>query len=59
MHDIFAMNTVEAVLHVDAENTFNYIDKHVLLHGINHIRPYLSLVVIMSYHLMKVSHRET
>ena len=39
MHDISGTNKTEAVLLVDAENEFNFINRQVFLHNTKHICP--------------------
>ena len=54
MHDIFKNNESEAVLLIDAENTFNSINRKAMIHNISIILQLVCLLLeVKKYHLEK------
>ena len=51
MHDIFGTNKTQAVLHVDAENAFSFINRQVFLHNIKHKCPPIATFVRNCYNI--------
>ena len=51
MHDVFQLNSSEAVLMVDAENAFNSINRKALLHKIRYICPEISTFIYNCYNV--------
>ena len=49
MRNAFAADDVDAVLLIDADNAFNRINRHAILHNIQHICPILKYAIINTY----------
>ena len=49
MRNIFAADEVDAVLLVDADNAFNRINRHAILHNIQYICPIIKHAIINTY----------